>query len=130
MNLDFLALNLTGYVFYTIYCSYGYFCEGSAAETGRVNLNDIFFVYHALMITLVMVVQAFIYPKGTNRITPFTVGLIIMLVSFSAVYSLLTYVKCVTLRFSSTLSQRLIYLLLASWGILRSPSTSSSVGHR
>jgi hypothetical protein len=25
MNLDFLAMNLTGYTFYSLYCAYGYF---------------------------------------------------------------------------------------------------------
>jgi hypothetical protein len=92
MNLDFLALNLSGYVFYAVYCSYGFFYTEAQTETGRVDLNDLLFVFHALFITTVTAIQAVIYPKGRNKISPISIGYIITIVSFLACYSGLTYV--------------------------------------
>lgn len=92
MNLDFLALNTLGYICYTIYCTYGYFNPQASVETGRVNLNDLLFVYHALAITCVMIVQSWIYPKGKNGVSAKTLGIIIVIVAFSAVYTILVHV--------------------------------------
>jgi cystinosin len=64
MNLDYLIMNLTGFTFYSIYCSYGYFIPSGYLVTGTIDLNDLFFAYHAILITLLTVVQAIIYPKG------------------------------------------------------------------
>lgn len=61
MNFDFVAMNLTGFLFYSIYSSYGYFVDD--AQTGHVDLNDIFFAYHALFATFVTISQICIYPK-------------------------------------------------------------------
>jgi cystinosin len=59
MNFDFVAMNLTGFTFYSIYCSYGYFVN--TEQTGQVDLNDLLFAYHALFATLITLIQAFIF---------------------------------------------------------------------
>lgn len=92
MNLDHLWMNLTGFSFYSIYCSYGYFNNNSLSETGQVDLNDLIFAYHALIITMFTVIQSFIYPKGKNKINRLTIGYLILMCVFIACYSILTYV--------------------------------------
>ena len=66
MNLDFVSLNFTGFFFYSLYNSYGYFIN--THQTGEVDLNDCIFSYHAAFATLVCAYQAVIYPKGDNRV--------------------------------------------------------------
>ena len=55
MNFDFVAMNLSGFMFYSLYNTQGYFIEST--ETGKVDLNDVFFSYHALMATLITLSQ-------------------------------------------------------------------------
>jgi hypothetical protein len=61
MNFDFVAMNLTGFTFYSIYCSYGYFVNTD--QTGQVDLNDLFFAYHALFATLLTLSQVIFFTK-------------------------------------------------------------------
>lgn len=98
MNLDYLFMNLTGFSFYSIYCSYGYFYKNSGPETGQVDLNDLFFAYHALAITILTVVQSFIYPRGKNKISNLTIGYLVILWSFAVCYTVLTHVISILLR--------------------------------
>ena len=92
MNFDFLAMNLTGFTFYSIYCSYGYF-SGNQDQTGRVDLNDVIFAYHALGISIITVIQAFVFPQGRNRVMNVTILGLIMMWIFCMVYSSLTIVS-------------------------------------
>jgi cystinosin len=86
-------MNLTGFSFYSIYCSYGYFYNNSPPETGQVDLNDLIFAFHALTITILTVIQSFIYSKGKNKINRLTIGCLIFMWIFVICYSILTYVK-------------------------------------
>lgn len=95
MNLDFLALNLSGYIFYAVYCIYGFFYKGAQAETGQVDLHDLLFVLHANFITIVAIIQACIYPKGKNKISFISIGYIVSICSFLICYALLTYVTII-----------------------------------
>ena len=106
MNLDYLYMNLTGFTFYSIYCSYGYFYSGSSAETGQVDLNDLFFAYHALFITILTVVQSFIYPRGKNKISNITIGYLTVLWAFAICYTILTHVKQSLFRVYTSLNLR------------------------
>lgn len=85
MNFDFVAMNLTGFLFYGIYNTYGYFINDE--QTGKVDLNDIFFAYHALFATVVTITQICIYPKKTNRVHSYTVILLVSMWTFAAVYT-------------------------------------------
>ena len=90
MNFDFVTMNLTGFIFYSIYNTEGYFV--SSAETGHVDLNDVFFAYHALFATLICVSQIMIYPKGINRVHAPTILLLVSMWTFLMVYSTLVMV--------------------------------------
>lgn len=69
LNFDFLALNTLGFTCYTIYnftLMFSYpvqkeYYNRNAYSRIPVELNDLFFSLHALIITLVTVVQCFVY---------------------------------------------------------------------
>ena len=90
MNFDFVAMNLTGFTFYSIYCSYGYFVNTD--QTGQVDLNDLLFAYHALFATLLTLTQVMFFPKKNNRVHAITLCYLILLWSFCIVYAILTQV--------------------------------------
>lgn len=90
MNFDFVAMNLTGFTFYSIYCSYGYFVNTD--QTGQVDLNDLLFAYHALFATLLTLTQVMFFPKKNNKVHAITLCYLILLWSFCIVYAILTQV--------------------------------------
>ncbi len=91
MNFDFVAMNLTGFVFYSLYNSYGYFVNSD--QTGKVDLNDVLFAYHALFATLICITQIGIYQRGKNRIHIPTIIMLLLMWAFVLVYSTLTLVN-------------------------------------
>lgn len=88
MNFDFVAMNLTGFLLYSIYNTYGYFVDST--ETGKVDLNDIIFAYHALFATGLTVVQIMIYPSKNNKIHTYTIIFLILVWVFCMIYATLT----------------------------------------
>lgn len=88
MNFDFVAMNLTGFLFYSIYNTYGYFVNQD--QTGQVDLNDLIFSYHALFATFVTVSQIAIYPHKKNKVHAVTILFLISLWTFAVVYGTLT----------------------------------------
>jgi cystinosin len=88
MNFDFIAMNLTGFTFYSIYNSYGYFI--SEDQTGKVDLNDLLFSYHAIIATLLTLSQIMIFPKQSNKIHTPTIIYLVVMWTFLAVWTLLT----------------------------------------
>lgn len=65
-KLEFLVLNFTGFVFYSVYNSFGYWDK--SISVGSVEINDLFFAYHAVIITTITCAQCFIYPRGKNKV--------------------------------------------------------------
>jgi hypothetical protein len=91
MNLDFVVMNMTGFTFYSLYNSYGYFVNSE--QTGKVDLNDVLFGYHALFATLICMLQAAIFPKGKNRVHIYTFIMISLMWVFVTVWATLTIVS-------------------------------------
>lgn len=91
MNFDFVAMNLTGFIFYSMYNTYGYFIKSD--QTGQVDLNDVIFAYHALFATLICITQIAIYPRGKNKLHTPTAAMLILMWTFVLVYATLTIVK-------------------------------------
>lgn len=58
-SLDYLLLNVSGYTFYTIYTSLGYFTDLGGA--GTVVIADLVFVYHSVLMVAIQVYQCCIY---------------------------------------------------------------------
>ena len=88
MNFDFVAMNLTGFTFYSLYNSYGYFI--SEDQTGKVDLNDILFAYHAIFATLLTLTQVFCFERKNNKIHTPTVIYIVVMWIFLIVWTILT----------------------------------------
>jgi cystinosin len=88
MSLDFLVLNICGFVFYAIYSTIGFFTDIKGA--GTVVLGDLIFAYHALVMVLIWLVQAVIYPKGKNRLSRRTLIICIGLWGFVGAQFFLT----------------------------------------
>ena len=57
--MDYLVFNISGYTFYAIYSSVGYFTNIKGA--GTVVIADLIFIYHAIVMMSVKVVQCFMY---------------------------------------------------------------------
>uniref|UniRef100_A0A6G1SHQ8 Cystinosin homolog n=1 Tax=Aceria tosichella TaxID=561515 RepID=A0A6G1SHQ8_9ACAR len=77
LNFDFLALNLLGFACYTIYNSSLLFSYSVQQEYYKrytysripVEYNDLFFALHAFLISLVTVIQCFIYERGEQHVS-------------------------------------------------------------
>lgn len=74
LNFDFLALNLIGFTCYSIY-NFAFLFSREVQKTyyerntfGRipVEYNDLFFAVHAFVLTLITVIQCFIYEVSTT----------------------------------------------------------------
>jgi hypothetical protein len=61
MSGNYILINLTGYVMYTVYNLYGYF-KGNNSETGNVDTSDILFSFHSVIIYGITVGLFFYYP--------------------------------------------------------------------
>lgn len=84
LNFDFLALNATGFLFYSLYNCAMFWIPVVQEEYERkypkgmnpVQVNDVVFALHAFVATLVTVVQCFIYEKGHQRVSKVCRGLL------------------------------------------------------
>ena len=70
-ELNYLAMNISGYIFYGIYSTVGYFTDISGA--GTVVIADLIFVYHALLMVTILTFQVLYYPHGKNRVSGYTI---------------------------------------------------------
>ncbi|XP_030583822.1 cystinosin [Archocentrus centrarchus] len=77
LNFDFLALNLTGFIAYSVF-NIGLFWIPYIKEEflkrnpngiNPVNANDVFFSLHAVLLCLVYISQAAVYERGGQRIS-------------------------------------------------------------
>jgi cystinosin len=96
MNFDFVAMNLTGFTFYSIYCTYGYFISDD--QTGKVDLNDLLFAYHAIFATLLTLSQILFFPKKQNKVHAPTIIYLVAMWTFLIVWSVLVDVFMFSFR--------------------------------
>ncbi|MED6285461.1 hypothetical protein CHARACLAT_029558 [Characodon lateralis] len=77
LNFDFLALNLTGFLAYTVF-NIGLFWIPDIKEEflqknpngiNPVNANDVFFSLHALLFCVIYVSQAALYERGGQKVS-------------------------------------------------------------
>ncbi|BET00317.1 cystinosin [Nesidiocoris tenuis] len=99
LNFDFLALNLIGFVLYSLFnCGlyWGteiqkeYFAEHPRG-LNPVLLNDVVFSLHAVCITLVTIGQCFIYENGGQRVSRIATGIISILLLIFAISLVLPF---------------------------------------
>ncbi|KAM9357912.1 cystinosin [Symphorus nematophorus] len=77
LNFDFLALNLTGFIAYSVF-NIGLFWVPYVQEEflkknpngiNPVNANDVFFSLHAVLLCLIYVCQAVVYERGGQKVS-------------------------------------------------------------
>ncbi|XP_056323780.1 cystinosin-like [Danio aesculapii] len=86
LNFDFLALNLTGFIAYSVF-NVGLFWVTYIQEEFLkkdpngvipVDANDVFFSLHALLLTLVYICQCVIYERGGQKVSKVAIGLLVI----------------------------------------------------
>jgi LCT (Lysosomal Cystine Transporter) family transporter len=106
LSFDFLGLNLIGWVCYSGFNVALYWFPAQVVGPGDsvrrlVELNDVVFALHALLLTSITVVQCFMYERGTQRLSRATrllvITLAIVLVSYGAAIFTVGCQKCAKL---------------------------------
>eukprot|EP00041_Stephanoeca_diplocostata_P015750 m.301559 g.301559 ORF g.301559 m.301559 type:complete len:418 (+) comp20142_c0_seq1:332-1585(+) len=78
LNFDYLTYNITGFFGYMMYNIALYWSASVQAQykdkhgdssTNPVQLNDVVFTMHAVLLTSITIAQCFIYDRGTQRIS-------------------------------------------------------------
>jgi len=77
LNFDFAALNLTGFTCYAIYTLslfYNptvrwFYKKAHPLGVIQVEWNDIFFALHAIVLTLITIIQCFLYERGGQSVS-------------------------------------------------------------
>ncbi|XP_055678378.1 cystinosin homolog isoform X2 [Lutzomyia longipalpis] len=84
LNPDFLALNIVGFVMYSVFNTALFWSPGIQAEyferfprgLNPVLVNDVVFSLHAAFATLVTIAQCFIYERGDQRVSMIARGIL------------------------------------------------------
>ncbi|XP_051529049.1 cystinosin isoform X2 [Myxocyprinus asiaticus] len=86
LSFDFLALNLTGFIAYSVF-NVGLFWVPYIQEeflsndpngVNPVDSNDVFFSLHAVVLTLVYICQCAIYERGGQKVSKVAIGLLVI----------------------------------------------------
>ncbi|XP_073473009.1 cystinosin [Aquarana catesbeiana] len=96
LSFDFLALNLTGFISYSVF-NVGLFWIPYIRELFLhvnpngvipVDANDVFFSLHAVLLTLITIIQCCIYERGEQRVSKVSIGLLVIawLFAFSMLF--------------------------------------------
>lgn len=93
LNFDFIVLNLTGFVAYSVF-NVGLFWVPYIQEDFLkkdpngvipVDANDVFFSLHAVVLTLIYICQCVIYERGGQKVSKVAIGLLVFAWSFAFV---------------------------------------------
>ncbi|XP_027025691.1 cystinosin [Tachysurus fulvidraco] len=93
LNFDFLSLNLTGFIAYSVF-NIGLFWVPYIKEeflkdnpngVNPVDANDVFFSLHAVVLTLVYIVQCAIYERGGQKVSKVVIFFLVVAWTFAFV---------------------------------------------
>lgn len=65
MSSNYLLINLSGYIFYSVYNLYGYL-NSNNNETGKVNDTDLMFSIHSIIVYMITCGLFLYYPHVIN----------------------------------------------------------------
>ncbi|XP_043946638.1 cystinosin [Protopterus annectens] len=91
LSFDFLALNLTGFIAYSVF-NVGLFwvpyikdefLQQNPNGVNPVDANDVFFSLHAVLLTLVAIVQCCVYERGDQKVSKIAIGLLVVAWAFA-----------------------------------------------
>lgn len=104
LSLDFVTLNLTGFLAYSVF-NVGLFWVPHIKEqfflkypngVNPVESNDVFFSLHAIVLTLVVLLQCILYERGDQQVSWPTVGFLVLSWFFAVVMMILAAVGATT----------------------------------
>nr|XP_020476581.1 cystinosin [Monopterus albus] len=104
LNFDFLALNLTGFIAYSVF-NIGLFWVPYIKEEflkknpngiNPVSANDVFFSLHAVLLCLVYISQAAVYERGNQKVSWTALVLLLIGWTFALVSLFLAVAKQIT----------------------------------
>ncbi|CAK6978175.1 cystinosin isoform X1 [Scomber scombrus] len=104
LNFDFLALNLTGFIAYSVF-NIGLFWVPDIKEgflkknpngINPVNANDVFFSLHAFLLCVVYISQAAVYERGGQKVSWMALLLLLIGWTFALVSLFLAVAKQIT----------------------------------
>jgi len=124
LNFDFIALNLTGFTCYAIYnlCLFynehvrEIYFKNHPLGVIQVEPNDVFFALHAIAITLITIVQCFLYERGEQAVSRFCRALLLAMCLYSVVCLILSAANVMTwLRFAEFLSYLKLFITIIKY---------------
>ncbi|KAF6298340.1 cystinosin, lysosomal cystine transporter [Rhinolophus ferrumequinum] len=104
LSFDFVTLNLTGFVAYSVF-NIGLFWVPHIEEqfflkypngVNPVESNDVFFSLHAVVLTLVILVQCFLYERGSQRVSWPAIGFLALSWIFALIVMVIAAVGAIT----------------------------------
>ncbi|XP_054431857.1 cystinosin isoform X2 [Pteronotus mesoamericanus] len=104
LSFDFITLNLTGFVAYSVF-NIGLFWLPHIKEqfflkypngVNPVEINDVFFSLHAFVLTLVVLVQCFLYERGDQRVSWPAIGFLVLAWLFALIILILAVLGVTT----------------------------------
>ncbi|XP_006922260.2 cystinosin isoform X1 [Pteropus alecto] len=104
LSFDFVILNLMGFMAYSVF-NIGLFWVPHVEEqfflkypngVNPVESNDVFFSLHAVALTLVVLVQCFLYERGNQRVSWPAIGFLVLLLLFALVIMIMATVGVTT----------------------------------
>ncbi|XP_072246367.1 cystinosin isoform X2 [Leuresthes tenuis] len=104
LNFDFLALNLTGFIAYSVF-NIGMFWVPYIKEEflkrnpngiNPVNANDVFFSLHAVLLCVVYISQAVVYERGSQKVSWTALFLLLIGWAFALISLFLAMAKQIT----------------------------------
>ncbi|XP_062869068.1 cystinosin [Trichomycterus rosablanca] len=104
LNFDFLSLNLTGFIAYSVF-NVGLFwipyikeefLKNNPNGINPVDANDVFFSLHAVVLTLIYIFQCAIYERGGQKVSKVA----ILLLVFAWTFALITLFVAVAQKIS------------------------------
>ncbi|GFN95207.1 cystinosin [Plakobranchus ocellatus] len=104
LNFDFLCYNITGFLAYGFFNVGMYWVKEVSDEYFRhhprginpVQLNDVIFTLHAVLITSITIFQCFLYERGTQRVSYVCRILVAAAWLFAGISLVVTLVKKIT----------------------------------
>ncbi|KAF7703751.1 cystinosin [Silurus meridionalis] len=93
LNFDFLALNLTGFIAYSVFNIGLYwipyiqeeFLKGNPNGVNPVEANDVFFSLHAVVLTLIYICQCVRYERGGQKVSNVAIFFLVVAWTFAFV---------------------------------------------
>ncbi|KAM4548178.1 cystinosin isoform 4-T5 [Odontesthes bonariensis] len=104
LNFDFLALNLTGFIAYSVF-NIGLFWVPYIKEEflkrnpngiNPVNANDVFFSLHAVLLCVIYIGQALVYERGSQKVSWTALFLLLIGWAFALISLFLAIAKQIT----------------------------------